>query len=217
MTLAPPVASSQSVTTAFQTATADHAGRGGAGHDHLPDVGTMAHGTMTGTAPKVTYTPTANYVGSDSFTFKVNNGAHSNMATVSIRCPRRRRLSRRIRRWGRATRLGSRLRFRRPGLGTITYAVATQPAHGTLSGTAPALTYTPNARATSGRTALPSQQPIPGGPATGTVSITDAPPPPVAQAGDGDCGVMRGGSDHPGGDGRGTITYSVVAGRRMER
>jgi hypothetical protein len=34
-----------------------------------------AHGTLSGTAPNVTYTPAANYNGSDSFTFKVNDGA----------------------------------------------------------------------------------------------------------------------------------------------
>jgi ELWxxDGT repeat protein len=44
-----------------------------------------AHGTLSGTAPNLTYTPNANYHGSDSFTFKVNDGtADSAVATVSI-------------------------------------------------------------------------------------------------------------------------------------
>ena len=44
-----------------------------------------AHGTLTGTAPNLTYTPAANYNGPDSFTFKANDGsADSNVATVSI-------------------------------------------------------------------------------------------------------------------------------------
>jgi type IV secretory pathway VirJ component len=44
-----------------------------------------SHGTLSGTAPSVTYTPNANYTGSDSFTFKANDGkADSNTATVSI-------------------------------------------------------------------------------------------------------------------------------------
>src|SRR5262249_57961990 len=34
-----------------------------------------AHGTLSGTAPNVTYTPAANYNGADSFTFKANDGA----------------------------------------------------------------------------------------------------------------------------------------------
>ena len=33
-----------------------------------------SHGTLSGTAPNLTYTPAANYNGSDSFTFKVNDG-----------------------------------------------------------------------------------------------------------------------------------------------
>ncbi|MFH1725517.1 MAG: Ig-like domain-containing protein [Elusimicrobiota bacterium] len=43
------------------------------------------HGTLSGTAPDLTYTPDADYNGSDSFTFKANDGeADSNEATVSI-------------------------------------------------------------------------------------------------------------------------------------
>jgi RHS repeat-associated protein len=44
-----------------------------------------AHGALTGTAPNLTYTPAANYNGTDSFTFKVNDGQlNSATATVSI-------------------------------------------------------------------------------------------------------------------------------------
>jgi hypothetical protein len=44
-----------------------------------------AHGTLSGAAPNVIYTPAANYNGSDSFTFKANDGqADSNTATLSI-------------------------------------------------------------------------------------------------------------------------------------
>ncbi len=44
-----------------------------------------AHGTLSGTAPNLTYTPVANYNGPDSFTFHVSDGtASSNTATVSI-------------------------------------------------------------------------------------------------------------------------------------
>ena len=44
-----------------------------------------AHGTLSGTAPNLTYTPATNYNGADSFTFKVNDGAvDSAPATVTI-------------------------------------------------------------------------------------------------------------------------------------
>src|SRR6185436_8117717 len=43
------------------------------------------HGTLSGTAPNVTYTPAANYNGADSFTFKANDGSlDSKIATVTI-------------------------------------------------------------------------------------------------------------------------------------
>jgi hypothetical protein len=44
-----------------------------------------AHGTITGTAPNLIYTPDAGYLGPDTFTFKTNDGIiDSNIATVSI-------------------------------------------------------------------------------------------------------------------------------------
>ncbi len=44
-----------------------------------------AHGTVTGTAPNLTYTPGAGYVGADSFTFKVtSHGLTSRSAKIAI-------------------------------------------------------------------------------------------------------------------------------------
>ncbi len=44
-----------------------------------------SHGSLNGTAPNLTYTPNTNFNGSDSFTFKANDGtADSVLATVSI-------------------------------------------------------------------------------------------------------------------------------------
>ena len=44
-----------------------------------------SHGTLSDTAPNLNYTPNTNYVGSDSFTFKANDGSvDSNTATVTI-------------------------------------------------------------------------------------------------------------------------------------
>ena len=43
------------------------------------------NGTLSGAAPNLTYTPNASFTGSDSFTFKANDGTDdSNIATVSI-------------------------------------------------------------------------------------------------------------------------------------
>ena len=46
-------------------------------------VANPAHGTLTGTAPNLTYTPGTNYNGSDTFTFKVNDGTLDS-ATVTV-------------------------------------------------------------------------------------------------------------------------------------
>jgi len=44
-----------------------------------------AHGTLTGTAPTMVYTPSAHYYGTDSFTFRASDGIlPSNLATISI-------------------------------------------------------------------------------------------------------------------------------------
>lgn len=48
-------------------------------------VASTTHGTLSGTTPNLTYTPTANFTGTDSFTFKVNDGSlDSTLKTVSI-------------------------------------------------------------------------------------------------------------------------------------
>jgi len=48
-------------------------------------VSNPSHGTLTGSAPNLTYTPSQNYNGSDSFTFKANDGSlDSNTATITM-------------------------------------------------------------------------------------------------------------------------------------
>ena len=84
-----PTANAQSVAVAFNTAKAITL----TGTD--PDVPALpltyaivtgpTHGSLSGTAPRLTYTPAANYAGPDSFTFTVNNGTNTSApATVSL-------------------------------------------------------------------------------------------------------------------------------------
>ena len=83
----PPVANAQSVTTSEDYPKAIAlTGTAGDGPSLTYIVVTgPTHGTLTGTAPTLTYTPAANYNGPDSFTFQVNDGVgSSNVATVSI-------------------------------------------------------------------------------------------------------------------------------------
>ncbi len=83
----PPVAQNQSVTTTEDTAKGITLVAADADGDALTYsiVSGPTEGTLSGTAPNVTYTPDHNYFGSDSFTFRANDGEDdSNVATVSI-------------------------------------------------------------------------------------------------------------------------------------
>ncbi|MGC9036977.1 MAG: cadherin domain-containing protein, partial [Verrucomicrobiia bacterium] len=108
-----------------------------------------SHGILSGTPPNVTYIPSPNYNGGDSFTFKVNDGQYdSSIATVSITVmpvndppvanpqtvttPEDTAVS--------ITLTGSDIEN-----DPLTFAIVAGPAHGTLSGTPPNVTYTPAA------------------------------------------------------------------------
>jgi len=87
VTAATPTASAQSVTTAQDTPVV--LTLTGSDPNNLPltyaVVAGPAHGTLSGTAPNLTYTPSAGYVGPDSFTFTVSNGTYTSApATVSL-------------------------------------------------------------------------------------------------------------------------------------
>lgn len=82
-----PVADAQSVTLDEDTATAIMLVATDADNNPLTYevVASPTHGTLSGTGANLTYTPNADYNGSDSFTFKANDGTvDSNVAKVSI-------------------------------------------------------------------------------------------------------------------------------------
>jgi sugar lactone lactonase YvrE len=108
-----------------------------------------SHGTLTGTPPNVTYTPTAHYFGSDSFAFKVNDGKiDSNTATVSItvnhvnHAPVAQNQNVTT---DEDTAKAVALAATDPDGDLLSYTIVTQPTHGTLSGTPPNVIYTPTA------------------------------------------------------------------------
>ncbi len=147
-----PVGNTQSVTTQEEVAKAiTLSGSDGNGNSLTFSIaGQPANGTLSGTAPNVIYTPTANFNGTDSFTFKVNDGITDSLtvATVSINvtpvndAPIASAMS-----------VTTNEDIRVPiALGgsdvdgdALTFSVLTQPANGVLSGTASNLKYTPNA------------------------------------------------------------------------
>ena len=109
-----------------------------------------SHGTLSGTAPALTYTPTTGFVGADSFTFKVNDGiVDSEIESVTITVGASSTINNAPTANGQTVTVvtGQAKNFILTGSdldgNTLSFIVVTQPSHGTLSGTAPALTYTP--------------------------------------------------------------------------
>jgi Bacterial Ig domain len=146
---APLAASDQSVTTVENTpAAVTLAGSVGNGGALSYKVATQpAHGTLSGTGANLTYTPETNYEGSDSFTFRsVYGPAESAPATVSITvthgndAPTADDQSVAVDEDGSAV---ITLTGTDPDGSPVTFTVTTQPAYGTLGGTAPNLVYTP--------------------------------------------------------------------------
>ena len=107
------------------------------------------NGTLSGTAPNLTYTPDANANGADSFTFTANDGTlDSNVATVSLTVTAVNDAP--VASNGSATTdedtaVAVTLAATDIDSAILSYTVVTRPTKGTLSGTAPNLTYTPNA------------------------------------------------------------------------
>ena len=79
-----PTANSQNVSVMYNTATPITLTATGSGTLNYAIAANPTHGTLSGTAPTVTYTPTSGYTGADSFTFTASNGSVSAPATVSI-------------------------------------------------------------------------------------------------------------------------------------
>ena len=108
------------------------------------------HGTLSGIAPNLTYTPNSGYVGSDMFTFKANDGTgDSNVATVSItvrgrdHAPVASGASMTV---AAGTSTAVMLSASDVDGDSLTYSVVSSPTHGQLSsGTGPNRIYTPNA------------------------------------------------------------------------
>ncbi|MDX2087205.1 MAG: Ig-like domain-containing protein [Kofleriaceae bacterium] len=106
-----------------------------------------AHGTLSGTAPNLTYTPAANYAGSDSFVFAVSDGALTTNATVTLTVTPVNDLPT-ANAQSVTTAEDTPVSFVLTGSdieSPLAYTVITPPTHGTLSGTAPNLMYTPAA------------------------------------------------------------------------
>lgn len=110
------------------------------------------HGVLSGSGPAFTYTPAANFHGTDSFTFRANNGVaqDSNTSTVDITVTEVNDLPVAN---SQSVNTDSNTPVAIALTGTdvetaaesLVFAVTTNPTHGSLSGSGTNLTYTPNA------------------------------------------------------------------------
>ncbi|MEO7731487.1 MAG: Ig-like domain-containing protein [Kofleriaceae bacterium] len=109
-----------------------------------------AHGALFGVAPDLTYLPSSNYSGPDSFSFVARDpqGAVSAPAAVAINvtgvndAPAGIEQQRNV---NEDQSLAITLTANDPDGDVLSFAIATEPAHGTLTGTPPNLTYLPAA------------------------------------------------------------------------
>jgi Concanavalin A-like lectin/glucanases superfamily/Bacterial Ig domain len=147
----PPVANNQAITLNKNTQQAITLSATDANNDPLTYtvVTQPTSGSLSGSAPNLTYNPNLDYVGPDSFTFKANDGTtDSNTATISITVQgpandppvannqavtTSKNIAKAIT-----------LTASDPNNDPLSYSIVTQPAHGTLTGTAPNLNYNPD-------------------------------------------------------------------------
>lgn len=145
----PPVAASQNMTMNEDTASSIALSASDLDGDSLSYIvlTSPAHGNLSGTAPNLTYTPAANFNGSDSFTFKTNDGkADSNIALISIA----------VAAVNDAPLSGNQIVVTEEDTAkqlqlqatdvdgdALAFVIVTNPLHGTLTGAAPNLFYLP--------------------------------------------------------------------------
>jgi MYXO-CTERM domain-containing protein len=163
-----------------------------------------AHGTLSGTPPALGYAPAADWSGTDNFTFRVNDGtSESAPATVTVAVAAVNDAPA-AEAWSVETQEGTAIAVTLSAADVdgdpLTYRVVSGPAHGTLSGAAPALTYTP-AAGYSGEDAfafVANDGVADSAPATVSVTVSDTvDPPPAADPPGGGCGCTTGADAAP--------------------
>ncbi len=148
---AAPVAQDKSVTLHMRTTTPSSVAITVTASDAENDsldytlVSEPTHGGLSGTPPNVTYTPENCYVGQDSFTFKAKDcAADSNTATVAITVSNTAPVAQdQIVSLHMCTSKVVVVAATDGDADPLTYALVSGPAHGTLSGILPNVTYTP--------------------------------------------------------------------------
>ena len=186
------------------------------------NIGSPANGVITGIAPNLTYTPGANYNGTDSFTFKVNDGTVDStaFATVSITATSVNDAPTAVAQTVTVAEDGS-LSITLAGIDldgdSLSFVSVGSPANGVLTGIAPNLTYTPSVNYNgSDSFTFKVNDGTEDSASSATVSITVTPvndaPTAIANSGtvaeDGSVDITLTGSDLDTSD---SLSYTIVA------
>lgn len=136
-----------------------------------------ANGTLSGTAPNLTFTPNADFNGSDSFTFTANDSINGGIDTGTISITINPVNDDEVANdqnvvTNENVAVAITLTGSDVDLDALTFAVASNPSNGALSGTAPNLTYTPTTDFDGSDSFTFTADDSNGSAATGTVSIT---------------------------------------------
>ena len=154
----PPVAANDSYTTGQNTPLTIDAAHGLLANDSDPDGNALRSGSIASVSPgsqvagnpdgSFTYTPAPGFVGVDTFTYQASDGQQlSNAASVTITVSQSNHApvaTNQTVSTSAGVAAAITLSATDADNDPLTYAVASAPTHGTLSGTAPNLIYTPN-------------------------------------------------------------------------
>jgi hypothetical protein len=109
------------------------------------------NGSLSGTAPNLSYTSNSGFVGTDTFTFKVNDGKVDSTTVaiiINVTTATGGNTAPTANGGATVTEEGQTVTVTLGGSdqenNTLTFIIVDQPTNGTLTGTAPNLTYTPN-------------------------------------------------------------------------
>jgi uncharacterized protein YhjY with autotransporter beta-barrel domain len=136
-----------------------------------------SHGTARASGTSITYSPTANYTGPDSFTYTVSNAAGTSTAatvTITVSPPAVPTVAAASATTPYNTATSINLASAISGLDVTAVNVASAPTHGTVSVSGEAVTYTPSATFYGGTDSFTYTATNPGGtssPATVTVTV----------------------------------------------
>ncbi|NDW21980.1 Ig-like domain-containing protein, partial [Alteromonas hispanica] len=183
-----PVAIAQSVSTAEDTPKAITLSGSDIDNDNLSYVvvSQPSNGTLSGSGATRTYMPNTNFTGTDSFTFKVNDGTVDSIpATVTITVTNANDAPVAITQsvsTAEDTPKAITLSGSDIDNDTLSYVVVTQPSNGSISGSGATRTYTPNANftGTDSFTFNVNDGTVDSIPATVTITVTNANDAPVA-------------------------------------